>query len=138
MARSPFPANATLTFQMPVAGTRAIARSGNPSVQTTELVVKAFMKQDKGRSRTDDELMMERVDRTSVKGAFVEPLALPVSIKDGAQAKVVVKDPAGIQPDVVATFILEVLLPSPYGTTATVGQKFKGYLTNVLVQGERR
>ena len=115
MARSPFPANALITFEVTTAGTLTVdPATGNTIVEKTPVVLEAYLK----RSRGPNPVVEPGVDRSSetLEGRLVEPISLPNSISFGAVGTAVINGQSG-------TIRLRRGVQSAFGVNLVIGDK---------------
>ncbi|MDX2215516.1 MAG: hypothetical protein SFY66_19790 [Oculatellaceae cyanobacterium bins.114] len=138
---SPFPPNATLTFQLPVSG-ETIDELGNAASTTEDLVLLCYLKEGKNRTRTGDALDAGEISRTPVDGRIVGRLVsgelqdlaeLPPSLLPGAKATATIDRTGG---NITGDFFLEASIPSAFGVDAVLGGKIRGYLVMAIAWGE--
>ncbi|MBE7384387.1 MAG: hypothetical protein F6J95_023610 [Leptolyngbya sp. SIO1E4] len=114
---SPFPVNATLTFQVPT-GDRTVNELGNPVAVVEALVVKAYLVEKRSpRLQSDDATELHQL---TLEGRCIDPPALPASILPGTKAIVTIDGLEG-------EFILSPVVQSPWpGVVEALGAKLKG------------
>ena len=126
---SPFPANATLFFEVPL-GESYVDALGNIVSDTEQLQVEAFLVQKK------EERLRERRDNASdtaiafFKGRWLSPSAPPPGLQPGAKAEAVIGNLQG-------TFVLGAKAGSPFvQVNEELGFPMEGELYIHTVWGE--
>ena len=127
---SPFPANATLIFTVPV-GESYIDALGNPASDTEELQVEAFLTQKRNEGR-----LRSRSDNASdtaiafFKGRWLSPSVPPAGVQPGAKAEAVIGNLQG-------TFVLGAVAGSPFEqVNEALGFPMEGELCINTIWGE--
>ena len=126
---SALPSNATLTFQVPIGGSR-IDDLGNPAAITEPLVMSAYLtpKRNSGaRAQPDTSTELHEVELT---GRCINPSSLPPSLLPGSKATAVIGDMEG-------EFYLAAVVQSPFpAVTKALGAKLSGTFKARVVWGE--
>ncbi|MGG6295294.1 hypothetical protein ACQ4M4_12965 [Leptolyngbya sp. AN02str] len=131
---SPFPANATLTFQVPV-GEPGIDTLGNMTQATEPFVAQVYFREAKNRGSTSNVAEeSERVSRLQLEGRLVEPDSLPANVS--VKAAAVLRDLGGVATELDGDFFLEESLGSAFGTSAVLGAPIRGYFVRRVRWGE--
>ncbi len=138
---SPFPPNATLTFQLPVSN-ETIDALGNPTATTEDLIVVCYFKESSSQGKGDDPLDGGEISRLSLDGRIVGKLVngvledlpeLPASILPGAKATASIDRAGG---NITGDFFLSAAIPSAFGVDAVLGGKIRGYLVTAIAWGD--
>ncbi|MEO0533240.1 MAG: hypothetical protein AAF215_05170 [Cyanobacteria bacterium P01_A01_bin.123] len=123
---SVFPANATLTFQVPI-GEKKEDNLGNPSTITQPLVVSAYLVPKSSRAQSDNSSELHEVQ---LEGRCIDPSALPPSLPPGSKATATIDELQG-------EFYLAAVVQSPYtAVTAALGAKLSGTFKARVIWGE--
>lgn len=122
---TPFPVNAYLTFQVPIAPL-ATDGLGNAIAATEPLEVQCYLRASKSSAIARDPAGSND-NRIMMEGRISEPDALPASIVPGARAKATIVDPGGVVPNQEGEFFLEGSTASAFGITTALGAPIKGY-----------
>ena len=127
---SPFPTNATFIFQVPVGDTTE-DELGNALAQTDDLVVTAYVREQRQRGGGDQGLERDRAS-TTLTGRCIDPPILPPSVLPGAIAQATVGNLKG-------TFTLDVVPQSAFeAVTEALGEKIRGEFVATTVWGQVR
>jgi hypothetical protein len=122
-----YPANATLTFQVPIAPSLgAVDGYGNPIATTQDLIVSAYLKE--GTREQDGDLKDgNETIRVELEGRCISPEKLPLEVAIGSRADCEVRDAIG-NVAMVGEFYLDASVPSAWGVDEVLGGKIRGYL----------
>jgi len=114
MTRSPFPANAEITFEVSSGALVVDPDTGNTEMQKTSVVLEAYLK----ASRNPNVQTEPGVDRAAevLEGRLVEPVSLPNSIPFGAVGTAVINGQSG-------TVRLRRGVQSPFGVNLVIGDR---------------
>lgn len=123
---TPFPHNATLTFQVRTAS-GFVDASGNPLPLMTALKLKASLTIDKSRQSRMIVQPGDDPNLTYFVGRCITPLFLPLSVKANSKAQCVLKElSSGLESS--GEFTITNIIQSRWAVVAKVlGSRFEGY-----------